>query len=245
MRVTNEKLEISYDCTKEFFKKRANKYNMENPYAVTMYQDNNKELVKRRNLLEKEILKPYLHLSKDSKVLDIACGIGRWADDISSEISFYAGIDFSADLIEIAKKRNTKDNFFFYEGLATDIKEISRNNGHTEYNTILSMGILPYLNDKDLASLFAQMEEVSAKKAIICLREPIAIKERLTLKEFYSDELADNYNAIYRTREELEDYLETYLIKKGFQIINRDFLFKEDAMNNRKETAQYYYVLER
>lgn len=49
MRLKGEKAEICYEETKEFFKKRACKYNPENPYSVTMYQDEHKELVTERN----------------------------------------------------------------------------------------------------------------------------------------------------------------------------------------------------
>ena len=34
-------------------------------------------------------------------------------------------------------------------------------------------------------------------------------------------------------------------LNKGFRIKEEGFLFDDDALNNRKETAQYYYILER
>ena len=79
----------------------------------------------------------------------------------------------------------------------------------------------------------------------MCIREPIGLSERLTLKDFFSDELQDNYNAIYRTREELQFFLDEAFLQKGFTVTEEGFLFDEDLLNNRKETAQYYYVIER
>ena len=73
----------------------------------------------------------------------------------------------------------------------------------------------------------------------------MGIDERLTLKEFYSEELKDKYDAIYRTRDELLNVFEKTLMAAGFRITQNGFLFDEDALNNRKETAQYYFVLER
>ena len=92
-----EKIEaINYDETKQFFKKRAAKYKENNPYSVTMYQDNNADLVKARN--EKEIKKmlPKLSITEETKVLDVACGIGRWADALPENIAEYCGLDFKA-----------------------------------------------------------------------------------------------------------------------------------------------------
>lgn len=245
MRVTKEIIELNYKETKEFFNKRANKFTEENPYAVTMYQDNHPEVVIARNKKEIEKLKPLLSLGDNSCLLDIACGIGRWADAISEDIIEYCGIDFGSELIEIAKNRNKRENFFFYEGAVTELREVLKRNKKQKFNRVLMAGILIYLNDIDLKSALEQVESACSENARICFREPIAMFERLTLKNFYSEELCDNYNAIYRTREELCDALYETLLCKGFNIIEEGFLFSEDSLNNRKETSQYYFVLER
>lgn len=245
MRVTEQKVDIEYDQTKHFFQRRAEKFKESNPYSVTMYQDNNKELVEERNRKEVERLYPFLNLSPVSTVLDIACGIGRWADAIKMDIREYCGLDFSGELVEIATCRNTRNNFCFYEGAASEIQTVLNENGKGKYNTVLMIGILMYLNDGDLENVLEQVEGVCEQNAVICVREPIGIKDRLTLKDFFSEELQDNYNAIYRTREELEEYFQNAFLKKGFQIKEQGFLFEEDSLNNRKETAQYYYILER
>ncbi len=44
MRIKKEKENIRYSDTKEFFAKRAKKYREDNPYSVTMHQNNNPEL---------------------------------------------------------------------------------------------------------------------------------------------------------------------------------------------------------
>ena len=77
MRIKNKVENIDYKETKLFFKKRAEKFQENNPYSVTMYQDNNAEIVKQRNKKEIEKLLPKLHIEKNSRVLDVACGIGR------------------------------------------------------------------------------------------------------------------------------------------------------------------------
>ncbi len=210
-----------------------------------MYQDNNPALVKERNKAEIEKLCPKLQLAERSRVLDIACGIGRWADAIKVDICEYCGIDFSGELIEIANQRNKKDNFSFYEGSISEIDKVLLKNGKDKYNTVLMIGILMYLNDYDLCSTLYATERVCEEHATICIREPIGISERLTLKDFFSEELQDNYNAIYRTRGEIQRFLQEAFLEKGFSIVEQGFLFDEDALNNRKETAQYYYVLRR
>ena len=130
-------------------------------------------------------------------------------------------------------------------GGASEIAEILKKNGKGLYNRILIVGILMYLNDVDMENSLRQIEKVCEKKSIICIREPIAIEERLTLKDFFSEELKDYYNAIYRTRDELKVSINEMFLNKGFSIKEEGFLFDDDVLNNRKETAQYYYILER
>lgn len=245
MRLKKQVADINYSETKQFFKNRANKFQESNPYSVTMYQDNNKELVQARNQKEIEKILPLLNLNHNSKVLDIGCGMGRWADALPKDIYEYCGIDFSGELIQIAKNRNTFSNFSFFEGKASDIEKVLSHESKDKFNIVLMVGILMYINDKDLQLILEQVNRITDKHAVICIREPIGIEQRLTLKDFFSEELKDNYNAIYRTREELQAFFHSALLSNGFQITEEGFLFKEDALNNRKETVQYYYRMER
>lgn len=245
MRIIKDTADIDYEKTQQFFKNRAGKFQPGNPYSVTMYQDNNADLVKERNRREIEKLYPLLNLGENSRVLDVACGIGRWADAITDDIEEYCGVDFSGELIEIAKKRNRKKNYCFYVGAAYELEEVLQRHDCGKYNVMLMIGILMYLNDRDMRCVLEQAGKVCGEHAVICIREPIGICERLTLKDFYSEELKDNYNAIYRTREEILQVFDDTLFKNGFRIREEGFLFEEINLNNRKETAQYYYILER
>ncbi|MEY8392215.1 class I SAM-dependent methyltransferase [Lachnospiraceae bacterium] len=245
MRIAEKITDIDYKETRRFFKRRAEKFSGDNPYAVTMYQDNNENLVRERNRKEMEKLCPLLKLDAASKVLDVACGVGRWADAFPEDIKEYCGLDFSKELITIANQRNTREHFSFLEGAAEELEQTLKDNGKGRYNRILLVGILIYLNDKEVRSVLNQAERSSEPHSVICIREPIGIQERLTLKDFFSEELKDHYNAIYRTRRELEGFLDKTLISKGFAIRREGFLFEEDTLNNRRETAQYFYILER
>lgn len=241
MRIKQDIEDIDYKKTRDFFERRAGKFQEKNPYVVTMYQDNNTELVKERNRLEIEKLYPKLQLTENSRVLDLACGIGRWADAISDNIKEYCGVDFSKELINIANSRNKRENFFFYNSAIEEIGDILSG----KYSTVLLVGILMYLNDRNLPLILETVEKMCEDHSILCIREPVGISERLTLKDFYSDELKDNYNAIYRTRKELFHFFIIPFFEKGFYIKEQGFLFEGERLNNRKETAQYYYILER
>ena len=195
MRVKVIKTDIDYNTTKDFFRKRAKKYNDMNPYSVTMYQDNNPELVHKRNKLEKEKLIRYLNLDKNSKVLDLACGIGRWADATKEVVGSYLGVDFSEEMIKIAKRRNTNPNVSFEVGSAVELDTLFK--GSQLFNRILIFGLFMYLNDSDVFRTSYLVEKYCEPETIICIREPIGIESRLTIKDHFSNELNDVYNAVY------------------------------------------------
>lgn len=245
MRIKSRVENIDYSDTQHFFENRIKRFNSDNPYSLTMYQDNNPELVKKRNQAEVKRLLPLLKLDAESKVLDIACGIGRWSDAIDAEIKEYVGIDFCQSFIDLANERNTKANRFFYNAHSTDVADCLRAHGKGRYNRAIIVGGLMYLNDEDVQKTLEQIEMVAEKETILCIREPIGINERLTLKEHFSEELGDTYNAVYRTRDEIFDYLNRIFISAGYVMKEEDFLFHNTDLSNRKETAQYYFLLER
>ncbi len=243
MRIIDKKENINYVDTKDFFDRRAHKYKENNPYSVTMYQDNNSDLVNKRNLIETKKLMSLLSLNSDCKVLDLACGIGRWSDAIGNNMKSYVGIDFSEELIKIASSRNKNAKSTFLVGPATNLNDVLESS--LSFNRVLLIGILMYLNDEDLIKTLNSVEKYCEDECRICIREPLGLENRLTLKDFYSQELEDSYNAIYRTREEVLTYIDSTLLKKGFYIEKEGFLFNEGELNNRKETAQYYFILKR
>ena len=243
MRVKNVKTDIDYNMTKDFFRKRAQKYNNMNPYSVTMYQDNNPELVYKRNQFEKEKLIGYLNLDKNSKVLDLACGIGRWADATKAIVGSYLGVDFSEELISIARQRNNCSNVSFAVGSSVELDTLLKDS--RLFNRVLIFGLFMYLNDRDVITTSCLVEKFCEPETIICIREPIGIDARLTVKNHFSDELQEIYNAVYRTRDQLIVLIKPAFLDKGFDIVKEDFLFNDVNLNNRKETAQYYFILKR
>ncbi|MDE6840292.1 MAG: methyltransferase domain-containing protein [Oscillospiraceae bacterium] len=243
MRIKGEKVDIDYAKTRAFFDSRGEKYNEEHPYVTTMYQDSQPQLTDERNRAEVEKILPLLELGSDSRILDLGCGIGRWADAIQCGVGGYLGIDFSGGFIEIAQKRNRKLGFDFVQASVCDFGEYFRAHELQPFNRLIAAGILIYLNDADVEALFRLLSEILAPNALAYIREPVGIQERLTLKDFFSQELKHDYHTIYRTEAEYRSMLET--AAPGFQILQSGFLFDRPLLNNRRETSQYYYLIKR
>lgn len=243
MRLKKEKIDIDYAKTKEFFNSREDKYREDYPYVTTMYQDAHPQLTDARNEAEVSRIYPLLQFDKSSRVLDLGCGIGRWADAIDCEIAGYFGVDFSEGLISIARERNTRANFSYEAMSVCDFGEYFQLHNLKRFNRLIIAGVLMYLNDSDVERLFQLFSDILVPGALVYLREPVGIQDRLTLKDFYSEELAHDYHTIYRTATEYRQMLEKNA--PDFTISQADFLFERPVLNNRKETSQYYYLLKK
>ena len=105
-RIVGEKHEIGLENTKKFFRGRAARKSSESPYTSILYQDQNPEIANDRDVYEKSLVLPLIKARGPGRVLDIGCGIGRWADAMADASMIYIGLDFSEDLVEIANKRH-------------------------------------------------------------------------------------------------------------------------------------------
>jgi SAM-dependent methyltransferase len=231
---------------KSFFENRSKRIDELGLLTVTMYQ--NEELARKRDAHEKETVLPYLKIKPSSRVFDIGCGTGRWGYCLANKVSVYLGTDFCAAYIKAAQKN------FDYAGYnkATHVFQCLSATEITALNLAivppfdisLVCGLMPFLNDSDVRSLLHKIIEFSAPEATLYIREPVAKKERLTLKEHFSEELNDNYHAIYRTVKEYEDLFNEILVPAGFHLHHTSPLYPPELCN-RAETEQYIFILKK
>lgn len=241
-RVYGTKVDISSESIKNFYNRRVNKFG--DDLTVVNLQQSQK-LMLDRNDSEKKIFLPLFDLSRNKNVFELGCGIGRWAINIQSEVESYVGIDFSSQMVNIANKKfrnNPKINFQTMSVCEIDPCKLIV---PPPYDLIICMGLLMYLNDNEVLSLFRAISGLITCGGKLFFKESISIMgERLTLNQIMSESLGDYYSAIYRTKEEYESLMESGLLESGFQVKENDLLLK-DKLVNRKETSQMYWLLEK
>lgn len=247
MRLKKSITDINTGKVQSFYEQRARNYSGGDVYNVTMLQDSNPTLIEQRHNAQVSKILPKLRIDSDSSILDLACGVGRWLDAMPPEIAKYRGIDFSETMIELARSRNTRPNAKFFTGSVLDVDGILSGELGS-FNRILMMAFFMYMNDDEVLALLRKVPSLvnftDRGGGIVCVNVSIGIQERLTLKDFYSEELKSDYEAIYRTRDEYMSFFEDTLLPKGFSVSDEGPTF-DDSLNNRKETAQYYFVFER
>ena len=197
--------EINKENVKEFFDKRANK-EVDSLMTITSFQD--KENLDQRQIEESKILLENIDLT-GKKIIEIGCGLGRWAEVFHDKCESYLGLDYAENLIK------------------------------PPFDIIFIAGVLIYLNDEDISQMIKEINKIASKDKIIYIRETISVMDtRLTLKDFYSEDLDADYNAIYRTKDELLEFF------KGFENITNIKSDKiHETLNKHDETGYRYFIL--
>ena len=236
-RIYADKIEIDNNSTKEFWENRAN--NINNLQTVLLGSDKTGIEQNTRNEHEKLIVESVVKQIQNPRILDIGCGIGRWAENLINQFDSYTGFDFSEGFIDYASKKfSDNENIKFYNNSILNLdKEILDSN----FNFIICTGVLMYVNDTNLSKFFKTLKQMTNTCNIqnIYIQESISIMEnRLTLNQFESKDLKTNYNAIYRTKQEYEEYFKT----NKFDIIKTDLLL-DNKSGAREETNAQYWIL--
>ena len=232
-RVYTDKIEIDNNSTKEFWENRAN--NINNLQTVLLGSDKTGIEQNTRNEHEKLIVESIIKQIQNPRILDIGCGIGRWAENLINQFDSYTGVDFSEGFINFASEKFANySNIKFYNNSILNLdKEIL----NSKFNFIICTGVLMYINDSNIFDIFKAFRRVTPE--YVYIQESISLMDaRLTLNKFESKDLQTNYNAIYRTKQEYEEYFKT----NKFDIIKTDLLL-DNKSGAREETTAQYWIL--
>ncbi|MEW4285744.1 class I SAM-dependent methyltransferase [Priestia koreensis] len=248
-RVYAENIQIDEQSLKEFYRQRAvDKISINVDAPVVLCSDRDESKIEEWTSFEIEHRFPDLKLNSSNVVLEVGCGTGRISKYITGIVDTFVGIDYVEEFIDLIRSRNDikkkKTTYFIHSSVQSLARrEITIPTIKKFDRFVISGGVLMYINDAEVKELFNELITRLDDRCIIYLSEPIALKERLTLNKFYSEDLASEYSAIYRTEKEYQDLFSVFY-KVGFKATKNEEFFYED-IKSQKETKQWMFVLER
>ena len=245
-RIYEKKHDINTQNTQDFYNGRAKRIEeMDNPYVAVLLGDQDPKHAVDWNEFEKKYILPELALDKNSTVIDIGCGIGRWAEIAIPESKYYFGTDFSADMVKVAEKRcKHLGNADFYNASFNEIVKKDESFFKTKFNRVLLCGVCMYINESDLKECFKGLLNHIDEHCVMYFTDTVAVETRLTLDECPSVALKTNYDVIYRTPDEYNEFYKV-LFEAGFKIRKQDFLPHLNNEEGFSETDRWYTILER
>jgi SAM-dependent methyltransferase len=241
-RVIGAPVALDYEKVRGFFTRRSARIPELGPLQVTMYQE--EELARQRDMHEKRTLLPVLAVNRHSRILDIGCGVGRWADDLAPLAAAYLGTDFCEAYVSVTRQKlaaaGLPPTTHSCQQIAAQDISAPALAVAPPFDLVVIAGLLMYLNDDDVRRVLSTIPALTDRRAVIYVREPVGVRCRLTLRSDFSIELGDYYNAVYRSVPEYESLFHECL--GAFETALAKPLFSGDLCN-RQETAQHVFVL--
>ena len=228
-RIYGEKVNIDTVNTISFYNQRAKTIkNREQEYTTVLLVDQDPEYAVKWDEYEKGFVLPKLMLNRNKVVLDLGCGMGRLADAVSDKVKEYYGVDFSSEMIAVAKQNVRNNNCHFYTMSVVDALSDPKITAR-KYDLVLMAGVSMYINEDELKESYRLLRNLVNKDSLFYFEESVGKIERLTLNHIWSEDLQDYYGAIYRTREEYKSLIDEYIngveyIEEGYM----NFLDKEE-----------------
>lgn len=242
-RIYGKRTDIDTEHVREFYDRRAAQASSGDIGAVLLgVQD--KTLLDRRNRYDQEYILPLLNIGAETRVLDLGCGLGRWAGFLLPKCGFYCGVDFSREMTRLAEQtcRQAGGAYQVYCMSAVEAAAKSPEFYGGKFGTLIAGGVLAYINDTDAADMLHNLPNLLEEKCTVYLADQVGIQERLTLRDYPSAALAEEYSSIYRTPEE---YLELCrpLLKVGFTVLRDEF--RPESGENYSDTRRHHIILRR
>ena len=240
-RVYGEQVNIDTVNTISFYNQRAKTIkNREQEYTTVLLGDRDPEYAVKWDEYEKGFVLPKIMLNRNKVVLDLGCGMGRLADAVSDKVKEYYGVDFSSEMIAVAKQNVRNNNCHFYTMSIVDALSDPKITAR-KYDLVLMAGVSMYINEDELKESYKLLRNLVNKDSLFYFEESVGKVERLTLNHIWSEDLQDYYGAIYRTREEYKSLIDEYIngveyIEEGYM----NFLDKEEQ----SETSHWYALLQ-
>ena len=247
-RIYSEKIDINTNNTMNFYNERAKKVSTMNcPYTAVLLGDQNSNHAAEWDKFEKKYILPELELDKNSRVLEIGCGMGRWAETVIPIVKCYRGVDFSSGMIEVASSRCNFGGNYNYDFINASFQQAVSNTEMfkgIKFNRVIIGGVCMYINDSDICMCIRKLNDLLDEKCKMFITETVAVETRLTLNECPSEALKTTYDVIYRTPVEYNEYF-TSLLNNGFHILKQDYLPHLNKEAEYSETDRWYTIFER
>ena len=246
-RIIGRKKDISYDDVKKFFDERGSQ-EKKHLYNYVMYLDNKPEVAIERDRQGKECLDKIIRIDSSMKVLDVGCGVGRWGEHFLNKGAYYVGIDGNSMMIERAKNnlKQYNNKKLVLCNLQNIEELVKTNNDLSNFDLIFVSGVFMYLNDEDCLNVMKCFNKLCSKNSKICIIESMSNDERLTLDNFYSDDLNQDYSAIYRTVNEYKVIMKN-AFSENFNLKMEKILDFEDGLQKKREhvTMEHCFIWEK
>ena len=199
------------------------------PESVKSYFDKTQSLVFGEDSArkEEEALLPFININSDSKVLDLGCGNGRWAEILVDKCKQYVGVDFSNKFVQNAREKYKEYKTVKFICLPAQDYLVDE-----QYDLILVIGLITYMNDEEIIKLSANCKKMLNNGGRLILRNVTLCDNHCNRKVYnYKPNIINKwmgktaYQVIRRSREEELSVFKNFRLLHEQQIKGTGYTF--------------------
>lgn len=173
-RIYGTRTDINEQEVRDFYNKRAAlASSMKNPLSAVVNGEQNPEQADTRSRFDREYIVPRLDLTQNSAVLDIGCGMGRFAEMVLPLCGRYLGADFAPEMIAAAEKRTAaySDQAKYVCASFSELMSKPDSFFGGKFDCVIMLGVCMYINDTELVKCLDQTSRPSERQVrFVCWR---------------------------------------------------------------------------
>lgn len=151
-------------------------------------------------------------LQRAWQVLELGCGAGRWALNLSPKVARVVAVDYSSEMIRLAQDEKLKRKLNNIEFHCSAVEEYSSD---LQFDLIYFSGVNLYLNDEQLNTALHNARTMLAPRGIIIDRCTVSLGERRLF-------LDRGYQALFRSIPELKALYARHGLALTCQLLSHD-----------------------
>lgn len=131
---------------------------------------------------------------KKDSLLELGCGVGRLTNEVAIGFERVYAYDYVKEFIDLAKTKTEQKNISFF------CSEAHEFNKDINYDCCLIAGLFCCLTDEQFEKTVEAIKDIP----YLVIKESVGTGSRYELTNHWSEALGCNYNAIYRSVEEIK-----------------------------------------
>jgi trans-aconitate methyltransferase len=198
----------------------ASRTKVEDPRKATHFKDDD------MHIFDLELIQRYA--GPESEVLDLACGTGCHTNLLAPQVKSIKAVDkFGKFLESVADNTN----------VTTEQCDVLHYEDEKRYDLILVLGLMNYFSDSEAFKIYGMCKKLLKPEGTLIVKHACGVEDDV-LVDTYSEQLKENYYALYRHVKK-----EQNLLSEHFQIETVDIY--PERLNPWRNTHFYAFVCTR
>lgn len=172
-----------------------------------------------------EQIDKFVEMVKGDAILDLGCAIGSFTKYVADKGKCCDGIDYSKNMIEIAKNKVDNANFFVMDMLNLKLNK--------KYDGVMAINSTIHIEKKKMLSLFNSIHDILNDGGIFFIILQEGEGERMVSEPF--DESLSEFVSYYHVQE-----IEELFVKSNFEILDKGKIVRDAEFELGHDQLVYY-----